>query len=92
MICYHSSMHTKTELERSTMSRTPGRKMSSGKLVFNPATNQFGVFLGYCSSCDEKSILNKTELPRMIGTYHKTNRTIKVRLLRYIQKQLEASQ
>lgn len=92
MICYHSSMHTKTELERSTMSRTPGRKMTPGKLVFNPGSQQFGIFLGYCSECNAKFIIDKPELPRMIGTYHKTNRTIKVRLLRYIQKQLEASQ
>lgn len=68
--------------------RRPGRPMKPGKYVFDPASQTFGYYLGLCNHCHAKVIKPKSELPHFVYKLQRQNKTIKVRLLRYIEKKL----
>ena len=68
--------------------RKPDRPMKPGKYLYDPATHQFGYFIGLCSHCHAKVITPKEQLPPLITKVHKENRSWKVRMLRYIEKKL----
>lgn len=100
LFCYHSDSRLKTELERRSMDREiieyverkrfrrPGRPMTPGKYVFDPLRRTFGYYIGSCPNCNAKVIHPKEVLPRFITTIHRQDRSLKVRLLRYLERKL----
>lgn len=104
MFCYTGSMNKNRTLERTHMyehelmhqqlmagkvkHRRPGRPMKPGKYIYDPTTQSFGYFLGLCNHCHAKFIQPKDDLPSLVTTVHRQNRSWKVRLLRWLEKKL----
>lgn len=66
-----------------------GRKMTPGKLTYNPESQRLGVFIDYCPNCNSKIVANKDVVQAISRTIRHEQGKTTVRMLKALLKRLE---